>query len=76
MIVMRKELVFVDMDKIKIFAERLDRITILIAKAKANSRGLSDSDRTFAEDKNGYRYRRNIPLETVTKSEHFIFQQI
>lgn len=69
----KRELVYSILDKRNIYAIRQSNLTLLVSKRKK----LIDSDRAMLEDKNGYRYVRDMRLDMILDSNHnYIFRMI
>lgn len=69
----KRELVYSILDKRNIYAIRQSNLTLLVSKRKK----LIDLDRAMLEDKNGYRYVRDMRLDMILDSNHnYIFRMI
>ena len=69
----KRELVYSILDKRNIYAIRQSNLTLLVSKRKK----LIDSDRAMLEDKNGYRYVRDMRLDMILDPNHnYIFRMI
>ena len=67
-----KEKVLSISDNRKILAMRINS-TILVVPRKTR---IIDSDQSFLEDKQGYRYKRNITFEQIVKNTNKLFTKI
>ncbi len=72
---MKKELVYSDLDKRNIIADRQSNKTLLVKRNRTLS--IIDSDRSILTDKRGHRYSRNIALELdINETTNYIYFMI